>query len=299
MMSTDSAVVGERASVGVVGSGTMGVGIATVMARAGHETTVCEVNPQRLSAGLSALHAFLEKSEQLGKMTKEESQQAVARVRGTTRISDLSNCTVVVEAIFEDVVLKAGLFTELDDVCAPEALFHTNTSTLSVTEIAAGSRYPERVVGTHYCNPAPLMKLVEIARARQTADWAYDATRSFVVELGKTPVVTRDTPGFIVNRFLIPFENDCIRLLAAGYATAETIDLAITKGLGYPMGPFRLLDVVGLDVHRAVSVSLYDRMRERRFAPPPLVDEMIAAGHLGRKTGRGFYEYETPGLFGT
>jgi 3-hydroxybutyryl-CoA dehydrogenase len=177
-------------------------------------------------------------------------------------------------------------------------VFHTNTSTLSVTAIAAGSARPERVVGTHYCNPAPLMKLVEVARARQTGDDAYERTLRFLDSLGKTCVACQDTPGFLVNRFLIPFENDCIRALEAGVAPAASIDRAVELGLRYPMGPFRLLDIVGLDIHRVVSLALYEQLRDPRFAPPPLVDRMIAAGELGRKTGRGFYTYDKAGMFG-
>jgi 3-hydroxybutyryl-CoA dehydrogenase len=217
----------------------------------------------------------------------------------TTDLGDLESCDVVIEAIYEDVDLKARTFGELDGICGEGTLFHTNTSTLSVTAIAAGSRLPDRVVGTHYCNPAPLMKLVEVARGRVTSDDAHRRTVEFVEGLGKTVVNTADTPGFLVNLFLVPFENDCIRALESGLGTVESIDKAVKLALGYPMGPFTLLDIVGLDIHEAVSMRLYEQLRDPRFAPPPLVARMISANHLGRKTGRGFHEYADTRLMGS
>jgi 3-hydroxybutyryl-CoA dehydrogenase len=190
------------------------------------------------------------------------------------------------------------LLRELDDIVGADTLIHTNTSTLSVTAIAAGSARPERVVGTHYCNPAPLMSLVEAVRGRQTSNQAYELSVRFLERVGKTVVETRDTPGFILNRFLIPWENSVIQALADGDGTVQSIDQAVKHALGHPMGPFQLLDIVGPDVHKAVSMRLYEQLREPRFAPP-LVDQMIAAGHLGRKSGHGFYQYPDSGLFGT
>ena len=286
-------------AVGVLGAGTMGVGIAVTVSRAGHETIVRDVAPELVESGLERVEAFLDQSVARGKLTAVQRDEQRARVHGTTALGDLASCDVVIEAIVEDVSAKAAAFAALDDVCKPDTLFHTNTSTLAVTGIAAGSRHPERVVGTHYCNPAPLMRLVEVARGLRTADWAYERTVGFLGSLGKTVVTTGDTPGFIVNRFLVPFENDCVRALAAGMGTVESIDRAVTCALGFPMGPFALLDVVGLDVHRLVSLSLYDQLRDTRFLTPPLVDRMIDAGHLGRKSGKGFYEYGDVGLFGT
>lgn len=285
-------------TVGVVGAGTMGIGIATVMARAGHPTVVYDIDTERVENGLDSVRAFLERSVALGKLVTKVKDDGVRNLRGSTQLDDFEVCDVVVEAVFEDLAVKAQLFSQLDDICREDALFHSNTSTLSLTAIAAGSRHPERVVGTHYCNPAPLMSLVEVVKGRRTGEEAYRSTLSFLQDMGKRTVTAKDSPGFIVNRFLIPFENDCIRMLSAGVATEEMIDLAVTKGLGYPMGVFRLLDIVGLDVHRAVSLSLYEQLREPRFAPPPLVDQMIAAGDLGRKSGRGFYTYDTTRVFG-
>lgn len=278
--------------VGVLGAGTMGSGIVITVARAGHSVVVREVSEDRVENGLASVQKFFDGSVERGKLSAEVRDGAVARVSGTTDLEALNDCDVVIEAIFEDEGLKAETFGELDEICGPDTLFHTNTSTLSVTAIAAGSAHPERVIGTHYANPAPLVDLVEVSRGRVTSDEAHRKTIDFIKSLGKEVVLTKDSPGFILNYFLVPFENDCIRALEAGMGTVESIDKAITLGLGYPMGTFTLLDIVGLDIHKAVSMSLYERLRDPRFAPPPLVDRMIAAGHLGRKTGRGFYEYE-------
>lgn len=288
-----------RPKVGVLGAGTMGAGIAITVVRAGHEVIVRDVSDDRVQAGLASVRKFLDRSVERGKLSAERRDAAFANLSGTTELEVLAECDVVIEAIFEDEMLKAETFGLLDGICGPDTLFHTNTSTLSVTGIAAGSSRPERVVGTHYCNPAPLMDLVEIARGRLTSDEAYGRTVRFLEGLGKKVVLTKDTPGFLVNYFLIPFENDCIRMLEARMGTVESIDKAITLGLGYPMGTFTLLDIVGLDIHKAVSMALYERLRDPRFAPPPLVDRMISANHLGRKTGKGFYEYEQAGLMGT
>ncbi len=204
----------------------------------------------------------------------------------------------MIEAIYEDLTAKQELLAALDDVVSDRTLLHTNTSTLSVTAIAAGSRHPERVVGTHYCNPAALMKLVEVADGRHSANWAHDATVEFLTSLGKRTVITKDRPGFIVNRFLIPWENSCITALESGLADIESIDTAVTGALGHPMGPFKLLDIVGLDIHQQVATRLYEQLRDARFFPPPMVARMVTAGDLGRKTGRGFYTYEDNRLFG-
>jgi len=289
----------QALNVGVLGAGTMGVGIAVTVARAGHAVTVRDPDAERVEHGVVQVRRFLDRSVELGKLDAAVRDAALAGLRGTTELGDLAACDVVIEAIFEDVELKARTFGELDAICPETTLFHTNTSTLSVTAIAAGSRLPERVVGTHYCNPAPLMKLVEVVKGRRTSEDAFARTLAFVEGLGKTAVVTEDVPGFLVNLFLVPFENDCIRALEAGMGTVESIDTAVRLALGYPMGPFTLMDIVGMDVHKAVSMSLYRQLRKPRFAPPPLVDRMISAGHLGRKTGQGFYTYEEAGLMGT
>lgn len=285
-------------TVAVLGAGTMGAGIAVVAARAGHSTLLRDVSDVAVEGGLDNANAFLERSASLGKLGEDEAEAARGRLRGTTDLGDLAACDVVIEAVPEDLELKQRLLGELDDVVSAGTLLHTNTSTLSVTAIAAGSRHPGRVVGTHYCNPAQLMKLVEVAEGRHTDAVSTARSREFLDGLGKSTVLTQDRPGFIVNRFLIPWENRCIRALEEGAGTVESIDRAVVGALRHPMGPFRLLDVVGLDVHRAVSLRLYEQLREPRFAPPPLVDRMIAAGDLGRKTGRGFYTYDSRRSFG-
>lgn len=283
---------------GVVGAGTMGSGIAIVLARAGLETVVREVSPERLGDGRGRIEGFFDGGIRRGKLTAEQKDEALGRVDWVTELGELADCEIVVEAIWENLEAKKALFAELNELCPPEIVFVSNTSTLSVTAMAAGSNRPDRVVGMHFCNPAPLMKLVEVSRALQTSDETFARTTAFGEQLGKVVVSTKDTPGFVVNRFLIPFENDCIRALEAGLGTTEEIDKAVKLGLGYPMGTFELLDVVGLDVHYEVSMSLFRELHDRRFAPPPLVMKMIEAGYLGRKTGRGFYRYEGQSVFG-
>jgi 3-hydroxybutyryl-CoA dehydrogenase len=289
----------RNTTVGVLGAGTMGSGIATVAARAGMPTFLHDLTGDRVERGLQTVRGFFTKSVKLGRLTPEEGDAAAERVTGTTDLNDLAGCDVIIEAVFEDLALKKEIFAQLDGIVSDRTLLHTNTSTLPVTAIASGSRHPERVVGTHYCNPAPLMKLVEVANGRHTADWATKATLEFLRAAAKTTVITKDRPGFIVNRFLIPWENNCIRALEAGLGTKESIDAAVTGALGHPMGPFRLLDIVGLDIHQQVATQLYEQLREPRFFPPPMVHRMVAAGDLGRKTGRGFYTYENTTLFGS
>ncbi|WP_416562098.1 3-hydroxyacyl-CoA dehydrogenase family protein [Nocardia testacea] len=289
----------ESRTVAVLGAGTMGSGIAIVLARAGYRTVLFDIEEANLRRGIDTVHGFFDKSMQLGKLDPDAGRAAKDALTGTTDLTDLAPCDVVVEAVFEDLAVKKDLFGRLDEIVADSTLFHTNTSTLSVTGIASGSRRPERVVGTHYCNPAPLMKLVEVADGRHTADWAHKATVEFLGSLGKTGVVTKDRPGFIVNRFLIPWENSCIRALEAGVATKEAIDAAVLGSLGHPMGPFRLLDIVGMDIHQQVATRLYEQLRDPKFFPPPMVERMVAAGDLGRKTGRGFYTYDDTRLFGS
>jgi 3-hydroxybutyryl-CoA dehydrogenase len=284
--------------VGVVGAGTMGSGIAIVVARAGIEAVVREVSDERLADGRRRIEDFFDGGIRRGKLTPEDKQKQMERFRWVTDLADLAECDVVIEAIWENLDAKKELFAQLNAVCRPETLFVSNTSTLSVTAMAAGSGRPEHVVGMHFCNPAPLMKLIEVSRALQTSDEAFRRAMDFGKQLGKVLVSTGDTPGFIVNRFLIPFENDCIRALEAGLGTVEDIDKAVKLGLGYPMGTFELLDVVGLDIHYEVSMSLYREFNDHRFAPPPLVSKMIEAGYLGRKSGRGFYTYEGRSVFG-
>lgn len=279
----------------MLGAGTMGAGIATTVAKAGYQVLLTDTTAERSRAGVRAVADYLAESVRRGKLGAPERDAVVARVQPRTSMQELADVSVVIEAIPEDLELKGRTLRELEAVCGDDVLFHTNTSTLPVTAIAGRMRRPGNLVGTHYCNPAPLMPLVEVAPARQTTAEALKRTEDFLRSLGKEPVVLKDTPGLLTNFLLVPFENDCIRALEAGWGTIEELDLAVTAGMGFPMGVFRLLDIVGLDVHRAVSLSLYEQLRDPRFAPPPLVERMVAAGELGRKTGVGFYRYQDKG----
>ncbi|MFX0574436.1 3-hydroxyacyl-CoA dehydrogenase family protein [Nocardia nepalensis] len=276
----------------VLGAGTMGAGIAVTVARAGYSVLLADVSQEKAQAGVRAAEVFLSESVRRGKLDSSQWQAISAHVRPCVEIAAMRDASIVIEAIPEDLDLKVHTLRTVEDVCADDVLFHTNTSTLPVTAIAGRMRRPGNVVGTHYCNPAPLMSLVEVAPARQTNAVALERTEDFLRSLGKQPVVLKDTPGLLTNFLLVPFENDCVRALEAGWGTVEEIDLAVTAGVGFPMGAFRLLDIVGLDVHRAVSLSLYRQLRDPRFAPPPLIERMVAAGELGRKAGRGFYRYD-------
>jgi 3-hydroxybutyryl-CoA dehydrogenase len=291
-------VTNSRAQVGVVGSGTMGVGIAVVSLLAGLRTVLTDVSDELVARGVGQVERFIDRGVSVGKFSPANRDDAMARLVPTTDLAGLAGATLVVEAISEDLDAKRVLLSRLDEVCDPTTIVATNTSTLSITRIAAGSARPEQVVGMHFCNPAPLMKLVEVSAGLRTSEATLQRAVAAVHNLGKVPVTVEDTPGFLVNRLLIPFENDCLRLLESKQATVETIDEAVTLGLGYPMGTFRLLDVVGLDVHRDVAMSLYDQLHDPRFVPPPIVDRMIAAGWLGRKTGKGFYDYPNTHVFG-
>ncbi|MDQ0219445.1 3-hydroxyacyl-CoA dehydrogenase family protein [Peribacillus cavernae] len=288
----------EPKKVGVVGCGTMGAGIAICMLQSGMDTVVCETSAENLENGLNRISAFFEGSVKRGKMTPQQKQERLNLIQETTDLQDLVDCDVIVEAIFEDVRIKNNLFRELNTICNHNTIFVSNTSTLSITSIASGCGRQDRVIGIHFCNPAPLMKLVEISHGLETSDDTYNKAVEFSEYLKKKVVTTKDTPGFILNLLLVPFENDCIRALEQGIATVEDIDLVLKHGLGYPMGTFELLDNVGLDIHYAVSMSLYNELKDKRFAPPPLVKKMIDAGHLGKKTGKGFYEYNKTGMFG-
>jgi 3-hydroxybutyryl-CoA dehydrogenase len=279
-------------NVAVIGAGTMGQGIAITILRSGYRVMLIDAVPAVLESASAAIDDFFAGSVRRKRMTPDERTAAASRLVTGTELEAAAGSAVVIEAVPEDLALKIRVLTRIESACDDKTLLHTNTSTLSVTAIAGGLARPDRLVGTHYCNPAPLMPLVEIAPGLRSSPAAVEQTREFVESIGKTAVVLRDSPGLITNFLVVPFENDCIRALEAGWATAEEIDLAVTAGMGFPMGPFRLLDIVGLDVHRAVSTSLYGQLRDPRFAPPPLVDRMIAAGRLGRKCGHGFYDYE-------
>ncbi len=285
-------------TVGIAGSGTMGAGIAIVAARAGFRTIVYDTRQDVLDRARQQTAGFFAKSVERRKLTLAQVDAIMNDLAGTTRISDLAGCDIVIEAVFENLRVKHDLLGELNKVCPPHTLFASNTSTLSITEIAAGSGRDERVVGMHFCLPAQLMKLVEMSPGIRTRDESFRQAWDFCKAMGQTPVRTRDNPGFILNYFLVPFNNDAIRLVESGAAEPADIDRAIKVGLGYPLGPLELLDLVGLDTHLLVAEALYASTHDPRAAVPALVKRMIAAGHLGRKTGQGFFKYSGNAMFG-
>jgi len=277
--------------IGVLGCGLMGSGIAQVSAQAGFVTTVVEANDELLQRGLGNLRKMLEGLVSRGKMEAKAKDDVLARVVGTTRLEDLKDCDLVVEAITENQPLKNETFAKLDRICPPHALLASNTSSCNVTAMAAATRRPGQVLGLHFFNPVPLMKLVEVVRTILTDEAAVKVATEWVRAVGKTPVQTKDATAFIVNRLLVPYLLDAIRVYETGLATLEDIDQAMKLGCGYPMGPFTLLDLVGLDTAMYVAEVMFDEFREPRYAPPPLLKRMVMAGHLGRKSGQGFYKY--------
>ena len=288
----------EIRTVGVAGSGTMGAGIAIVAARAGFHTIVYDTREAALTSARKQTEGFFAKSVERGKLTQAQVDVVMAGLSGTTDIGGLAQCDIVIEAVFEDLRVKHELCAELGKVCPPHTIFASNTSTLSITQIAAGSGRDDRFVGMHFCLPAQLMKLVEMSAGLKTSDDTFQAAWDFCKAMGQIPVRTKDNPGFILNYFLVPFNNDAIRLVESGVAAPADIDRAVKRGLGYPMGPLELLDLVGLDTHLLVAEALYASTHEPRAAVPALVKRMIAAGHLGRKTGQGFYTYRGSTMFG-
>ncbi|MDF3839912.1 3-hydroxyacyl-CoA dehydrogenase family protein [Cupriavidus basilensis] len=285
-------------TVGVAGSGTMGAGIAIVAARAGFKTIVYDTRQEALDRARSQTEGFLKKSAERGKIQPDEVGKIMDRWQGTTSVAAMAECDIVIEAIFEDLAVKHELFSALDKVCPPHTLFASNTSTISITEIAGGSGRPDRFVGMHFCLPAQLMKLVEMSPGLTTSDESFATAWEFTLAMGQKPVRTQDTPGFILNYFLIPFNNDAIRLVEQGVAEPADIDAAIKTALGYPMGPLELLDLVGLDTQKLLCEAMYGLTNEPRAACPPLVRRMIAARRLGKKTGQGFHTYSDSKMFG-
>ncbi len=277
--------------VGVLGCGLMGSGIAQVAAQAGFPTTVLEATPPLLDRGLTNLRRTLEGLVARGKLEAAARDAMLGRITGTVQIEDLAHCDLVIEAITENQTLKNETFARLDRACPAEAILASNTSSCNVTGMAAATKRPGRVLGLHFFNPVPLMKLVEVARTILTDEAVATAATDWVRAVGKVPVRTRDSTGFIVNRLLVPYLLDAIRLYESGLGSLEDIDQAMKLGCGYPMGPFTLLDLVGLDTTMYVAEVMFEEFREPRYAAPPLLKRMVMAGHLGRKTGRGFYSY--------
>jgi len=277
--------------VGVVGLGTMGAGIAQVSITAGHQTVGREISQELAQRGRATINHYLGRAVEKGRMTTDERDAALARLALTTELSDLADCELVIEAVLEELPLKREVFAELDRATRPEAILATNTSALSVAEIAEATQHPERVVGMHFFNPAPVLPLVEIVRAPASSDEAVRAAYEWADRAGKRPVACNDTPGFIVNRILIPLLNDCVRVLDEAGVTPEDLDKALVNGAGWPLGPCALVDLVGIDVHVHASEALYEKLGQERMAPPRRLVELQQHGRLGRKTGAGFFDY--------
>jgi 3-hydroxybutyryl-CoA dehydrogenase len=277
--------------VGVLGCGLMGSGIAEVAARAGYETVVREVTEELVDKGLAKIHGSLGKAVEKGKLDAAARDDTAARLSGTVDLAALADCDLVIEAIVENLEEKRKTFAALDEAVKKDAIFASNTSSLTITQIAMFTRRPEQFVGLHFFNPVPVMKLVEVVRTIVTSDETFKLAFELARSLGKEPIACRDNSGFVVNRLLVPYLLDAIRALEEGVGSVEDIDKGMQLGCGYPMGPFTLLDFVGLDTTYYIANIMFEEYREKRFAPPPLLKQMVLAGRLGKKSGRGFYDY--------
>jgi 3-hydroxybutyryl-CoA dehydrogenase len=277
--------------VGVLGCGLMGSGIAEVAAKAGFDTVVREVTQELVDKGMARIQGSLGKAVEKGKLDAAKRDETLGRLRGVVDLAELADCDLVVEAIVENLDEKRKTFSALDQAVKPEAIFASNTSSLTITQMAMFTSRPERFVGLHFFNPVPVMKLVEVVRTLITSDETYATVTETVRAFGKEPVACRDNSGFIVNRLLVPYLLDAVRALEEGVGSVEDIDKGMQLGCGYPMGPFTLLDFVGLDTTYYIANIMFDEYREKRFAPPPLLKQMVQAGRLGKKSGRGFYDY--------
>ncbi len=277
--------------VGVLGAGLMGSGIAEVCAKAGYATVVREVSEDLVKKGIGKIEASLGKAVEKGKLPAADRDAARARIASTTKLEDLSDCDIVLEAIVENLDVKKETYKTLDGICKRDTIFCSNTSSLTITELAAATSRPDRFAGLHFFNPVPVMKLVEVVRTIATSEETFQIVFDFAKSLGKEPIRTQDNSGFIVNRLLVPYILDAVRALEAGVGTKEDIDKGMELGCGHPMGPLKLLDFVGLDTTYAIAEIMFDEYREQRFAPPPLLKRMVLAGRYGRKSGRGFYDY--------
>ena len=277
--------------VGVVGCGVMGAGIVEVCARAGLDVLYVEAGPDLVERGRGRIEASILRAVERGKLSEGQREEELGRIAGTTSIEDLADRDLVIEAATEHSETKREVFRRLDEVTGPEVILASNTSSIPIVDLAAATKRPELVVGLHFFNPVPVMGLIEVVKAITTSDETVEFARAFGVVLGKTTVLSKDRAGFIVNMLLIPYLNGAVRMLGEGFATREDIDTAINLGLAHPMGPLQLLDLIGLDTALYVANVLFDEFKEPLFAPPTLLKRMVAAGRLGRKTGRGFYEY--------
>jgi 3-hydroxybutyryl-CoA dehydrogenase len=283
----------EIKRVGVVGAGIMGAGIVQVCAQSGHQVVVSEINDELLQKGMGTVDFFLGRAVKKEKITAEDKDEIMGRIRGTTDPQDFRDCDLIVEAIIESLELKKEVFKKLDEICPPHALLTSNTSSMTIVEMAAVTKRMDKVAGLHFFNPVPVMRLVEIVRTITTSDETVDALKTFSESLGKTVVMAKDTPGFVVNRLLIPYLLNAIRVYESGLAGIEDIDTAIELGLNHPMGPFRLLDILGNDTTLSIADNMFNEFKDDMYAAPVLLRRMVSAGILGRKSGQGFYgEYK-------
>lgn len=281
--------------VGVLGCGLMGSGIAQVAATAGYPTVVMEVAGEFLNKGMAGIDGSLSKLAEKGTITAEKRTETLKRLKGTTKFEDLADCDIVIEAITENLQVKRETYATIDKIVKPGAIFASNTSSLVITEMMTATKRVDRFIGMHFFNPVPLMKLVEVVGTITTAPAVLDEAMKFAASLGKAPIRTTDRSGFIVNRLLVPYLLDAVRALEEGVGNVEDIDKGMKLGCGYPMGPFTLLDFVGLDTTYYIANIMFEEYREKRFAPPPLLKRLVLAGHHGNKTGRGFYDHSDPG----
>jgi 3-hydroxybutyryl-CoA dehydrogenase len=279
-------------TVGVVGCGLMGSGIAEVAARAGQDVVVLETSEELLQRGRGRIESSTGKAVERGRLTADDRDAVLGRIRGTTEVEDLAGADLVIEAATEDHATKVGMFRRLDEVIKPEVILASNTSSIPIADLGAATSRPDKVLGMHFFNPVPAMGLIELVRAITTSEDTMAFGRAYGVVLGKTTVESRDRAGFIVNALLIPYLNGAVRMLEEGFATREDIDTAVHLGLNHPMGPLRLIDLIGLDTHLFIADVLFEEFKEPTFAPPPLLRRMVTAGRLGRKVGHGFYDYE-------
>ena len=281
----------EIRKVGVLGGGLMGSGIAQVCAQAGFDTVVRDISDALIQKSRAGIEKVLARGIEKGKVTPEQRDAALSKLAFTTGLSDLAACDIIIEAVVEDLDMKNAMWKELNEICPPETIFASNTSSLTIAAMAAASGRADRMVGLHFFNPVPLMKLVEVVRTVTTSDATFAATMAFARRLGKEPIEAKDNSGFVVNRLLVPYMLDAIVALERGVGTVRDIDLGMQLGAGHPMGPFTLLDFVGLDTTYRIAEIMFDEYREPRFAPPPLLKRMVMLGMYGRKSGRGFYDY--------
>jgi 3-hydroxybutyryl-CoA dehydrogenase len=282
----------EIQRIGIIGVGLMGAGIAEICARVGYDTLVREINDDFLAKGLERIEASMQSAVKRGKLTAADEDAARSRVHGTTRLEDFADRDLVIEAAIEDLQLKKELFAQLDQICPPHAILTSNTSSIPIIQLAVATQRPDRVLGTHFFNPVPTMQLIEIVRTLTTSDETLETVGAVGERLGKRMIVSKDRAGFIVNYLLVPYMLNAIRLLEQGFASKEDIDLGMMLGTSYPMGPFTLLDFIGLDTALHITEVLFEAFKEPRFAAPTLLSQMVAAGWLGRKSGRGFYDYQ-------